>query len=236
MTRQQSAGCLIFTNPDTDGILSALLAADVRGWQLGGWYDLTRIYVGSGTTHPLPLSRVRWLDLDMMWPGMVSVGNHVLGRRPRSAAEARVTAQVKHDNPCNGNVWVSNAGSGNYAKKYPFENFAWLYHRYTSRPDTAMGKWRQRWDPLAEALCWLTDGGFESVNLASRRGDGYAYRDNVVNWATRMGDPLARTLREQAKTDPSWQAARRLPYGAESCWLTPGQATRKLPERPTRTK
>ena len=181
-------------NTDIDGLLTAALLHDQKGWPVVGLYDTETLWLSEDVPVPLDLAGTLWVDVDMSWPGARSLSQHVV--TVDAASVGRVAAHAETVNP---NIAVGCHGGSfaDYRYKYPFGTFQWTawIAGEPSPPDPA--------DALMTGLAWMADGGFMSVNHPS-------WRANCLAWATRTlpgsvlaplahgGTRAARALVEQA--------------------------------------
>jgi hypothetical protein len=168
-------------NPDIDGLLTACLLYQLKGWPIIGFYDTKRLMLDCAVQLPLELRTVAWVDVDMCWPGARSVSQHVVLDDPDDAQQVSAFAET-----VNPSLLRGHPRKGNYRDKYPFGTFQWAWwlakHPRLAAPDPE--------DALMTGLAWMPDGGFQSVEGV--------WRANCIRWATQhlpgsILEPLART-------------------------------------------
>ena len=152
-------------NTDIDALLSAALMASLKGWQIAGFYDTQHLWiteVGADLVRDAP-SRVAWVDLDMCWPALQSVGQHVVLHEPRDRASIDAFASTLNPSLAGGHSLLSR-----YSTKYPFGTFQFLWWLAGLPPP-------QAGDKVLNGLFWMPDGGFQSANNR--------WADNCRAWA-----------------------------------------------------
>ncbi|WP_027860116.1 hypothetical protein [Marmoricola sp. URHB0036] len=172
-------------NPDIDGLLTACLLHQLKGWPIIGFYDTQRLLIDPA--HPLPLTmpEVIWVDIDMCWPGARSLSQHVVLDSPADASV--VSAYAETVNP---SLLRGHARRAHYREKYPFGTFQWAW--WLIGPG-ALPAAPAVDDAVMTGLAWMPDGGFQSVEGV--------WRENCVLWATQhMPGSILAPL---AGTDPS---------------------------------
>ena len=164
-------------NTDIDGLLSAALLWHRKRWPIAGLYDTENLWLEDRWCDRLPsnLDKVAWVDIDMCWPGALSVSQHVI-----SAVRADHVDVVAYRDTINPSlIAVQFDGPGaSYQCKYPFGTYQWLSW-LASEPAPQVS------DVVETGLAWMPDGGFQSV-----RGP---WKANCEDWATRRlpGSSLA---------------------------------------------
>lgn len=149
---------------DIDGLLTAALCHETWGWPVVGFYDTHTLWLSADIETPLDLSAIAWVDLDMTWPGTLSISNHVI---PHAPAQGDIPTLATSVNP---SVLRGITTDGSYYSKYPFGTFQWLWWVLDkpvadARLDTEIG----------QGLAWMPDGGFESM---------LKYDENLRAWGS----------------------------------------------------
>lgn len=67
--------CQQVVNTDIDGLLTAALLHDIKGWPVVGFYDTETLWLSEGAVTPLDLRTTLWVDVDMSWPGARSLSH-----------------------------------------------------------------------------------------------------------------------------------------------------------------
>ena len=175
-------------NTDIDGLMTAALLHQLKGWPIAGFYDTETLWLSESTVTPLDLGQTLWVDVDMCWPGARSLSQHVVTVSPSLRG-----AVAGHATTINPNLAVGCHGghAGAYRDKYPFGTFQWAAWIAGSPRPPALS------DYLCTGLAWMPDGGFVSVNHPS-------WRQNCLNWSTvtlpgSVLSPLAVTGTAQAQ-------------------------------------
>lgn len=106
-----------------------------------------------------------WMDLDISWPGMASLGHHILRPRVKDPSPIRLPGLNLND--------LRGVTQAQFQKKYPLGTahfLVWLY-----REPIPQGS-------KLESLLWLCDSAF--IN-----GQSHRYRENVSTWLGSMPHP-----------------------------------------------
>ncbi len=154
------------SSPDIDGLLCALLAGSVLGWECVGFYDGTKIALWANP------KRIVWqetvfLDVEILRPDVRSVGNHLL------TFDANDAARLEQSCPriMNPNLWRGIHFVENFPRKYPFGTLPILYcalaFRGLIKPD-----------PRHLGALYYPDSGLENAVV---------YKDNALDWLRAMG-------------------------------------------------
>lgn len=155
-------------NTDIDGLLTACLLHHLKGWPIKGLYDTRRLWLATDVDVPLTLTDYIWVDIDMCWPGTLSLSQHVVSNAPSDIHD--VAAYATTINP---SLLQGRSRQGNYTGKYPFGTFQWAWWLAVQRDG-----WPRIDDRLRTGLAWMPDGGFDSIT-----GNWTA---NCVRWATEV--------------------------------------------------
>lgn len=175
-------------NTDVDGLLSAALLWEVKGWPLWGFCDTESVWVtaeGRAALQERP-ENVAWVDLDMCWPRTRSISQHIIVETPADAEAVKAFRTTS-----NPNLHVNPIRSRRiaYQRKYPFGTFQWMWWvAGLDAPDPDI-------DAVRTGLLWMPDGGFQSIHPDR-------HQDNCRDWAVRLlpGSPLA-PLVEQGRDE-----------------------------------
>jgi hypothetical protein len=175
-------------NTDIDGLLTACLLHHLKGWPIAGMYDTRRLWLANGIVVPLKLNEYVWVDIDMCWPGTLSLSQHVVSDAPEDIDH--VSAYATTINP---SLLRGHSRRGDYTSKYPFGTFQWAWWL----AELQVG-WPAPEDAVRTGLAWMPDGGFDSIV-----GN---WTDNCLRWATQIMpgsilEPLARHDRGVSSRD-----------------------------------
>lgn len=176
-------------NTDVDGLLTGALLNQTKRWPIVGFYDTESLWLSDEVGLPLDLERTAWVDIDMCWPGSLSLSQHVI-----SVNRERSSSPQAHSQTINPNKAVGcHGGSPDvYRDKYPFGTFQWTAW-IAGAPDPPDPS-----DAIRTGLAWMPDGGFKSVNHAS-------WRPNCLSWARytlpgSLMSPLSERMTTRAAT------------------------------------
>jgi len=141
---------------DFDGIFSAMLLHEFRGFELIGFYDFETIWYDSNCNKE-DLRDAIWVDLDIYHPDIKSIGHHVLKLTMKDQVPG-------HKNSLNPNLIRNITVSRNFNRKYPYGTV----HMLVSLFDVKVKK-----DLLNMLLLWHPNS---SLANAQR------YRENAKDW------------------------------------------------------
>lgn len=168
-------------NTDIDGLLTAALLWETKRVPVVGFYDTVHLWLteeGARLVRDEP-GRVVWSDVDMCWPGLLCVSQHVVAVERGDNGHPVFAAQV------NPNVLLGVSTGASYTGKYPYGAFQWLAAiAGVCGPDPA--------DRVATGLAWIADGGADSAQGR--------WAPNCRNWAT--------VLLPNSMMAPLWHAGR----------------------------
>lgn len=178
-------------DPDIDGVLSAALLHSMYGWKVLGYFDKATLWLRRGTQVPLDLTSVAWVDIDMAWPGALSISHHVVLEEASPTSSPPALSQAVNPSLLRGNYYLPRRVG--YEDKYPFGTFQWLWWFLNVRLELAHLD-----TPVGRGLAWMPDGGATSV-----RGK---HADNCIRWACdimpgSLLEPTARTRPSAALAD-----------------------------------
>lgn len=156
-------------NTDIDGLLTAALLWEKKGWPLWGFCDTESVWVTDEAVVALRdrPETVAWVDIDMCWPRTRSISQHVIIERQSDLAV--IDAFATTSNP-NLQATPVRSRTADYRWKYPYGTFQWVWWLAGLPPPDLD-------DRVATGLVWMPDGGFGSI-LPGR------HPENCREWAT----------------------------------------------------
>ena len=155
--------CIV--SPDCDGMLSALLMANLLDWRVCGFYDGKRIVIESG----IALRECVFLDIEICDPEIKSVGHHLMlpnSRRKPDDWENRFRSCL------NPNNLRDRARRPSFSHKYPLANTHLLMAALSAKEET------RNFSARPNSLLFYVDGVFKNL---------FNYPENCLEWFGWLG-------------------------------------------------